>query len=95
MILIGQQIFIQRLKVKLVIYYTNIVIFIEIKKNFHLFFSVYAYPIPEGKSGQQVVDSLQKDIELLGAVKTGSFNVDCETYNSVNLPGNIFYVLQV
>ncbi|XP_060597390.1 mediator of RNA polymerase II transcription subunit 20-like [Ruditapes philippinarum] len=49
---------------------------------------VYAYPIPEGKSGQQVVDSLQKDIELLGAVKTGSFNVDCETYNSVNLPGS-------
>lgn len=46
---------------------------------------VYAFPVPEGKSGQQVVDSLQKQVELLGAVKTGNFSVDCETYQS-NLP---------
>lgn len=43
---------------------------------------VYAYAIPEGKSGQQVVDSLQKQMEVLGATKTGNFCVDCETYQS-------------
>ena len=48
------------------------------------------YPVPEGLSGQQVVDSLQKQIELLGAVKTGNFQVDCETYQSNTLlPGTV------
>ena len=45
-------------------------------------FSVYAFPVPEDKSGQQVVDSLQRQVEQLGAVKTGNFCVDCETYQS-------------
>ncbi|KAH3881709.1 mediator of RNA polymerase II transcription subunit 20-like [Dreissena polymorpha] len=48
---------------------------------------VYMYPVPEGKSGQQVVDSMQRQLELLGAVKTGNFNVDCETYLSNNPQG--------
>ncbi|XP_050412133.1 mediator of RNA polymerase II transcription subunit 20 isoform X2 [Patella vulgata] len=43
---------------------------------------VYYYPVPEGKSGQQVVDGIQKQIELLGAVKTGNFCVDCETFQA-------------
>ena len=44
--------------------------------------------MPEGKSGQQMVDLLQKQIELLGAVKSGNFSVDCETYQSLNpVPG--------
>ncbi|CAE1280362.1 MED20 [Acanthosepion pharaonis] len=43
---------------------------------------VFPYIIPEGKSGLQVVDCLQKQVELLGAVKAGTFCVDCETYQS-------------
>ena len=46
------------------------------------FFSVINFPLPEGKSGQQTVDMLQKRIETLGATKTGNFVVDCETYQS-------------
>lgn len=52
-----------------------------------LYSSVYPCPVPEGKSGQQMVDLLQKQVELLGAVKTGNFSVDCETYQSVNPTG--------
>ncbi|XP_046542963.1 mediator of RNA polymerase II transcription subunit 20-like [Haliotis rubra] len=43
---------------------------------------VYLYPVPEGKSGQQVVDTLQRQTEQLGAVKAGNFCVDCETFQS-------------
>jgi hypothetical protein len=45
-------------------------------------YSIFSYPVPEGKSGQQVVDILQKQVELLGAVRSGNFCVDCETYQS-------------
>ena len=44
--------------------------------------SVVAYPLPEGKSGQHTVDILQKRVEQLGATKTGSFTIDCETYQA-------------
>ncbi|XP_062613050.1 mediator of RNA polymerase II transcription subunit 20-like [Saccostrea cucullata] len=43
---------------------------------------VFACPVPEGKSGQQVVDGLQKQVEMMGASKAGNFLVDCETYQS-------------
>ncbi|KAK3579333.1 hypothetical protein CHS0354_029623 [Potamilus streckersoni] len=43
---------------------------------------VYPYPVPEEKSGQQVVDTIQKQLELLGAHKSGNFFVDCESYQS-------------
>jgi mediator of RNA polymerase II transcription subunit 20 len=43
---------------------------------------VYAYPVPEGKSGQTVVEGLQKEIELLGAVRAGHFCVDCDIFQS-------------
>ena len=46
-------------------------------------FSVVTYPVPEGQSGQQTVDILQKRVEDLGAAKTGNFTVDCDTYNTV------------
>lgn len=36
----------------------------------------------EGKSVQQTVDLLHKKLEQLGAVKQGSFCVDCETYHA-------------
>ncbi|RUS80494.1 hypothetical protein EGW08_011745 [Elysia chlorotica] len=46
---------------------------------------VYSYPVPEGRSGAQVVDLLQKQVEMLGGIKAGTFLVDCETYQSVML----------
>lgn len=50
--------------------------------NFFYGHSVFACPVPEGKSGQQVVDGLQKQVEMMGATKSGNFLVDCETYQS-------------
>ncbi len=45
--------------------------------------------IPEGKSSQQVLDSLQKKIELAGAERSGNWLVECETYYSVQNLGTI------
>ena len=41
--------------------------------------------LPEGKSGQQAVavEKLQKRAELLGATKSGTWCVNCETYQAV------------
>ena len=47
--------------------------------------SVYSYPVPEGRSGAQVVEVLVKQVETLGGIKAGTFLVDCETYQSVML----------
>jgi len=44
--------------------------------------SVLNYPVPEGQSGQQTVDAIQKRLDTLSAEKTGSFIVDCEIYQS-------------
>ena len=44
--------------------------------------SVCQVPVAEGKSVQQTVDQLHKKLEQLGAVKQGSFFVDCETYHA-------------
>lgn len=43
-------------------------------------FSIHQFPIPEGKSGQQAAELLQKRLETLGATKNGTFCVECETY---------------
>lgn len=51
-----------------------------------LFRSVCQVPVAEGKSVQQTVDLLHKKLEQLGAVKQGSFCVDCETYHAT---GNV------
>lgn len=51
--------------------------------------SVCQVPVAEGKSVQQTVDILHKKLEQLGAVKQGSFCVDCETYHATNVSGNI------
>lgn len=51
--------------------------------------SVCQVPVAEGKSVQQTVDILHKKLEQLGAVKQGSFCVDCETYHATgNVSGN-------
>ncbi|WAR26917.1 MED20-like protein, partial [Mya arenaria] len=56
---------------------------------------IYAFHVPHGKSGQQVVDSLQRQLELMGAITTGIFSVDCETYQSNNLKGAAQRILHV
>lgn len=40
------------------------------------------FPIPADKTAPQVIDFIQKRISSLGAVHTGQFLVDCETYTS-------------
>ncbi|CAH1783444.1 unnamed protein product, partial [Owenia fusiformis] len=49
---------------------------------------VISYPMPDGKSGQQVVNNLQERVEMLGAAKTGTFSVDCETYHATATGAN-------
>lgn len=39
--------------------------------------------MPDGKSGPQIIEMLTKRATALGAVASGSFMVDCETYTSV------------
>lgn len=58
-----------------------------------VFCSVCQVPVAEGKSVQQTVDILHKKLEQLGAVKQGSFCVDCETYHATgNVSGNYFNI---
>ncbi len=44
--------------------------------------SVYNQVVPDGKSGQQTVDMMQRRLEALGATKCGTFSLDCETWQS-------------
>lgn len=44
---------------------------------------MYPWPLASGKNGQQVVDVLQKNVELAGAVWSNGWCVDCETFQSV------------
>lgn len=46
--------------------------------------AVLSYPIPENKSCQQVLESLYKLMDILGAKQCGTFKIDCETFNSSN-----------
>ena len=47
--------------------------------------SVIPVELPEGKSGQQAfaIEKLQKRAELMGATKTGTWFVNCETYQAI------------
>lgn len=42
--------------------------------------SLTQWPVADGKSMQQTVDFLTKKAEFMGAVKTGTFTVDCDTF---------------
>ena len=55
--------------------------------------SVIPVELPEGKSGQQAlaVEKLQKRAELMGAIKTGTWCVNCETYQAVTTFSKSFY----
>lgn len=41
------------------------------------------YPMIENRTGPQTIEFLTKRVVALGAVQTGQFLVDCETYVSV------------
>lgn len=56
---------------------------------------VCPWPLLSGKSGQQVVDVLQKNVELAGAKWSGSWCVDCETYQSVSNMGSPTKILHI
>jgi len=52
--------------------------------------------IPEDRTGQQILDALQKKIELAGASKTGSWFVECDSYVSSqnsDAIAKIFYLM--
>ncbi|XP_055912084.1 mediator of RNA polymerase II transcription subunit 20 [Eupeodes corollae] len=53
------------------------------------------YQVPEGKSGSQSIEYLTKRLLALGAIQTGHFLVDCETYISTppNGPSKTVHVL--
>lgn len=46
---------------------------------------VQPYPVPESKSGSQTVEMLQKRLEAMGAIKSGNFCIDCETYATAHM----------
>lgn len=48
---------------------------------------LYPYNIPEGITGPQAIENLNKRFTALGAVNTGQFLVDCETYLTVPQQG--------
>lgn len=48
---------------------------------------LYPYRIPEGVTGAQAVEKLNRRLLTLGAVNTGQFLVDCETYLTVPQQG--------
>ena len=43
---------------------------------------LFNWPIPAGKSPTQGAELLHKRIKALGAVESGTFAVDCDTYQS-------------
>lgn len=44
------------------------------------------YPVTESRTGPQIIEILSKRLVALGAVQSGSFLVDCDTFSSVQ-PG--------
>ena len=41
------------------------------------------FPVTDSKTGPQIIEILTKRVVAVGAVQSGSFIVDCETYSSV------------
>lgn len=39
-------------------------------------------PMEEGKSTQQILESLNQRIQVLGGVKSGTHEIDCDVYQS-------------
>ncbi|XP_040581304.1 mediator of RNA polymerase II transcription subunit 20 [Lepeophtheirus salmonis] len=55
--------------------------------------SLLIYPLPQDKTAPQTIDLIQKRILNLGAVHTGQFLVDCETYINTTVPSKVLHVL--
>ena len=49
------------------------------------------FPVPESKSGPQIIEMLTKRVTALGGILSGSFMVDCETYTSVTSLGKLIH----
>lgn len=49
----------------------------------------------ENRTGPQTIEFLTKRVVALGAVQTGQFLVDCETYVSVPQLGECFHILKL
>ena len=43
---------------------------------------LFNWPLPSGKSPTQAAEMLHKRIQALGAKESGTFAVDCETYQT-------------
>lgn len=50
--------------------------------NINFRYRLQPFPIPDNKTGSTTTDMLAKRLTALGAVSTGQFLVDCETYQS-------------
>ena len=50
-------------------------------------FSLQLFPMVENRTGPQTIEFLTKRVMALGAVQTGQFLVDCDTYMSVPAVG--------
>lgn len=45
--------------------------------------SLQPFPVAENKTGPMTIDYLTKRLLALGAIQTGGFLVDCETFHSM------------
>lgn len=50
------------------------------------------FPMTENRTGPQTIEFLTKRIVALGAVQSGHFLVDCETFMSVPQLGEFFFL---
>lgn len=57
--------------------------------------SLQQYPMIENRTGPQTIEFLTKRVVALGAMQTGQFLVDCETYVSVPQLGKCFHILKL
>lgn len=60
-----------------------------------MFARLQQYPMTENRTGPQTIEFLTKRVVALGAVQTGQFLVDCETYVSVPQLGECFLILKL
>lgn len=74
-------------------YKTNDLQYLASNRRF-VFISLQQYPMTENKTGPQTIEFLTKRVVALGAVQTGQFLVDCETYVSVPQLGECFHILK-
>jgi hypothetical protein len=54
-------------------------------------FSLQQFPMVENRTGPQTIEFLTKRVMALGAVQTGQFLVDCDTFMSVPAVGKSLF----